>query len=160
MVTGCDLFQNKPVSANPVTTTDSLVKTIEDIRRPQIQLIGSAEKYATDWVGLQEVITLAESYTHSRTAADQWPTQTKNLNNTYPSELQEPIIRSRLKVLQTRAGMYHAMINRNTASLPQITEKYDELILAYEVFIDHLNDFEARKRFTEMNLNDLPEESN
>lgn len=110
-----------------------------DFKKSSVVLEGSAATNALGWNEYQSFVTGMENYDHSLAATIQLQEAVDEMiANPNPEFINLPII-SRIKVLQTRLGVYSSFLNYNQKTEQDHLLKYNQVVTAWDELKTQMN---------------------
>lgn len=109
-----------------------------------INLSGTAQEISNNWKQMQEFTTSLENYDHSLSSTEIVVSHIEDMKITLPEEFNQPSIKGRLKVVETRFKSYQSYLNYNHIDRKEQEKRYNAILIAIDEFkiqlLDEINE--------------------
>ncbi|WP_124978747.1 hypothetical protein [Nonlabens xiamenensis] len=124
-----------------VVTSSTQKVSFADIklRQPGIELIGKASRQMSEWPEYVDFSTRLENYDHSVAATRELVTAAQKMADTQVDHVDSQPVLSRIKVLQTRLGIYLSYLDYTVKDPEVRAEKFNDIIQALDELKDQIN---------------------
>lgn len=129
----CFLVSCEQKEVQPDTQTNNeLVKSQVTNINSKIELHGKTASICNNWTAYVDLITSIENLDHSTTSLEQVIVHIDDMSTSIPETLQNQGVRSRIKVLSTRAHSYLSLLHHNKIDEDKKQRRYLLFITALD----------------------------